>query len=105
MMRTHRHPIAVFLGLAVLAACEDTSVDPLDQQLTVEEAAELALFEDEGSREAALELTETTTDVAAQFGAPNTESRRLAVQAAVRMSAADAALHARDRRRALDNMR
>jgi HEPN domain-containing protein len=105
MTRTHRHPIAVLLSLAALAACEDTGVDPLDQQLTVEEAAELALFEDEGSREAALELTETTTEVAAEFGAPAAESRRLAGEASARLAAADAALHAGDRRRALEEMR
>jgi HEPN domain-containing protein len=103
MKRTHRHPIAVFLGLAVLAACEDTSVDPLDQQLTVEESAELALLEDAGSRVAALELTEAT-NASADFGA-NTEARRLAVQAQARLAAADAALHSGDRRRALEEAR
>jgi HEPN domain-containing protein len=103
MKRTHRHPIAVFLGLAVLAACEDTSLDPLDQQLTVEESAELALLEDAGSRVAALELTEAT-NASADFGA-NTEARRLAVQAQARLAAADAALHSGDRRRALEEAR
>jgi HEPN domain-containing protein len=103
MKRTHRHPIAVFLGLAVLAACEDTSLDPLDHQLTVEESAELALLEDAGSRVAALELTEAT-NASADFGA-NTEARRLAVQAQARLAAADAALHSGDRRRALEEAR
>ena len=103
MKRTHRHPIAVFLGLAVLAACEDSSVDPLDQQLTVEESAELALLEDAGSRVAALELTEAT-NASADFGA-NTEARRLAVHAQARLAAADAALHSGDRRRALEEAR
>jgi HEPN domain-containing protein len=104
MMRTHRHPIVVFLGLAAaLAACEDTSIDPLDQQLTVEESAELALLEDAGSRVAALELTEAT-NASADFGA-NTEARRLAVQAQARLAAADAALHSGDRRRALEEAR
>jgi HEPN domain-containing protein len=104
MMRTHRHPIVVFLGLAAaLAACEDTSIDPLDQQLTVEESAELALLEDAGSRMAALELTEATT-ASADFGA-NTEARRLGVQAQTRLAAADAALRSGDRRRALEEAR
>ncbi|MGE0158800.1 MAG: hypothetical protein AB7T31_05260 [Gemmatimonadales bacterium] len=105
MMRTHRHQIAVLLGIVALAACEDTGVDTLDQQLTVEEASELALFEDEGSREAALELTEVMTDVEADFGAPTRQPRRFTAQAGMRLAAADAALHAGDRRRALEESR
>jgi hypothetical protein len=86
-----------------LAACEETGVETLDQQLTVEEATELALFEDAGSREAALELTEAT-NAAADFGA-TTEARRLAVQAGMRLAAANEALRTGDRRRALEETR
>jgi hypothetical protein len=103
MMRTHRHPVAVLLGLVALAACEETGVDTLDQQLTLEEATELALFEDSGSREAALELTDAT-NAAGEFGM-STEARTLALQAGTRLAAADAALHSGDRRRALEEAR
>jgi HEPN domain-containing protein len=109
MTKTKRHQIGIFpavlLGLVSLTACEETSLETLDQDLTPEEASELALVQDDAARMAALELSETTNDVAADFGSPVAEARRLAAQAGFRLAAADAALHAGDRRRALDEAR
>jgi HEPN domain-containing protein len=105
MKKTQRHRIAVLLGIVALAACEETGLDTLDQQLTPEESAEVALLEDEGTRQAALELSETMNDVDAGFGAPSFEPRRLSGQARVRLAAAHAALHSGDRRRALEHAR
>jgi HEPN domain-containing protein len=105
MMNTKRHRFAMLLGLAVLAGCEETGMEALDQQLTLDETAELALFEDEGTRVTALELSETANDVAADFGAPVGEARALELQARVRLESADAALRSGDRRRALDEAR
>jgi HEPN domain-containing protein len=95
----------VLLGFVALAACGETTLETLDQQLTPEEVAELALFEDEGSREAALELSEIDSDVAADFGAPVLEARRLTAQARVRLAHGREALHGGDRRRALEDAR
>jgi hypothetical protein len=105
MTTMQRHQIGVLLGIMALAACEETGLDTLDQQLTVEEAAEVALLEDEGTAEAALELSEILNDVDAGFGAPSFEPRRLTGQARARLAAADAALHSGDRRRALEQAR
>jgi HEPN domain-containing protein len=105
MKKIQRHQIAVLLGLVVMAACEETGLETLDQQLTLEESAEVALLEDEGTREAALELSETVNEVDADFGAPLMQPRRLTAQARARLAAADAALHSGDRRRALEEAR
>jgi HEPN domain-containing protein len=104
MMKIQTHQIPILLGLMALAACGETSLGTLDP-LTVEETAELALFEDEGSREAALELTEASAEMDAGFGAPDASAQRLHGQAGMRMAAADAALHSGDRRRALEEAR
>jgi hypothetical protein len=108
MTRTKAHRIAILLAVSLglgLAACEETGLETLDPQLTTEEGAELALFEDQDTRVAALELSEATNDVATGFGTPPLEVRQLTVQADMRLAAADAALRVGDRRRALDEAR
>jgi hypothetical protein len=109
MTKARKHRIAVLpavlFGLVAVAACEETGLETLDPQLTVAEAAELDLVGYEGSRVAALELTDATNDMAVSFGGSATEARQLAVQARTLLAAADASLRSGDRRRALEEAR
>jgi HEPN domain-containing protein len=100
-MRTRR--MWALLAVLALPACDESGVGLLDGEPTPDEAAELALLEDQGSLEIPFELTETTSDVAASLGGGDaTEGRLLSAQARARFFAARESLRDGDHRRALE---
>ena len=106
MTKTKAHQIAALLGLFALAACDESGTQALLDDLTPEESIELAVLEDPGSLDIALELNSAANDVAASFGGAGVgEGRGFNVQAGVRFAAAGEALRAGDRRRALEEAR
>ena len=93
--------VALFGALA-LAACGETDVADLEiDALTPEEQSELEVLTDPGSFEIALELTETTADVAAGMGNSRAAAGRgLTAQARTHFADARALMLAGDRRAA-----
>jgi HEPN domain-containing protein len=103
-MTTHR--LLALLAVFALPACGESTVEPLDASLTVDEALELALLEDPGSRDIVVELTDATHDVATDFGDPGAvEGRDLSAQAREGFLRAHESARAGDHRRALDEAR
>jgi HEPN domain-containing protein len=103
-MTTHRF-FALFAVLA-FGACDESGTNPTDADLTLDEAAELALIEDAGSMDIAPELVDVTADVAANVGDPGSaEGRSLNLQARARFQAALESLHQGNRRQALAEAR
>lgn len=91
------------LAVLALAACGETGLDSLNAELTLEEAAELALLDEPGSLEISFELTEATSAVAESLGGGDpTEGRTLSAESRARFFAAREALRDGDRRRALE---
>ena len=106
MKKIRTHQIAALLGLFALAACDESGTQALVDDLTPAESLELAVLEDPGSFDVALELNSDANDVAASLGLAGVgEGRGLNVQAAVRFAAAAEALRGGDRRRALEEAR
>lgn len=90
-MRTHTiRAVSALVGVFALAACGETTLETDLENLTVEEQAELAVLSDPGSFEVALELSETTADVAAESGRATGQGRALLGQARVLFSDARA---------------
>lgn len=103
MKLLQKHRMWALLAVLALPACDESGVDPLDSELTADEAAELALLEDQGSLEIAFELTETTSDVAGSLGGGDaTEGRALSADSRARFFAARESLREGDHRRALE---
>ncbi|MEX2048625.1 MAG: HEPN domain-containing protein [Gemmatimonadota bacterium] len=107
MKTVNRHHSAWALLLAfAAAACGEGGLDPLSQNLAIDEAAELAVLEDVGSFEAAIDLSTVTTDVATELGmAGSGEGRLLTAQSATRFNLARGFLLDGNRRRALEEAR
>jgi len=107
MMKTiwTRGALALLTTLAA-AACDEGGLDPLSDDLALDEAAELAVLEDAGSFDAAVEFTTVSADVAAELGLPGVgEGRVLAAQAGARFERARDFLLEGNRRRALAEAR
>jgi len=103
-MTTHR--LLALLAVFALPACGESTVEPLDASLTVDEALELALLEDPGSLDIVVELTDATHDVATDFGDGGAvEGRDLSAQARTGFLRAHESARAGDHRRALDEAR
>jgi HEPN domain-containing protein len=97
--------LALF-GVLAIAACDQAGTGPFLDGLTPDEELELAVLEDEGAYDIALEVTTVGTDVAASFGAARVpEGRGLLMEAQTHFAAAREALRAGDRRRALEEAR
>jgi len=106
MRKIKAHQIATLLGIVALVACDDTGTQVDLELLGPEEEVELALLDDAGALEAAVEWGAATNDAAASFGMGNvTQGRTFSGQADVRFSRARGALRDGDRRRALDEAR
>jgi hypothetical protein len=96
---------ALLMALAA-PACGEGGLDPLDQNLAIDEAAELIVLEDAGSLEAATDLTTVTMDVATELGSAGAvEGRLLTAQSAARFDLARGFLLDGNRRRALEEAR
>jgi HEPN domain-containing protein len=106
MKQTTTHRLLVLLGLLALPACGESTLEPPGASLTPDEALELAVLEDPGSLDVAVELTDATHDVAADFGvASATEGRDLSAQARAGFLVARESARAGDLRRAIDEAR
>jgi len=103
-MTTHR--LLALLAVLAVGACDEGGTDPTDAGLSLDDAAELALIEDQGSMDAAVELVGVTADVAASLGDPGfAEGRALNLQARARFQAAFESLRQGNRRQALAEAR
>jgi HEPN domain-containing protein len=106
MTQTTMHRLVALFAVLALTACDESGVDPLDADLTLDETAELVVLEDEGSLGAAFELTEVTTDIAADLGLVGSlEGRTLNTQARARFFAARESIRDGHYRRALEQAR
>jgi len=104
-LMTTRRALAL---LAVLAfgACDEGGTAPIDSDLTLDESAELALIQDEGTLDVAVELVDVTADVAASMGDPGyAEGRALNMQARDRFHSAFELARMGHRREALAEAR
>ena len=94
--------VALFGALALVACGETDVADLALDDLTVDEQSELEVLTDPGSFEIALELAETTADVASGMGGTGAAAGRgLTAQARMRFADARALMLAGDRRAAL----
>lgn len=92
--------------LGALAACADPGTQATLDDLTFEEAAELAVLDETGSLEVAAELHAAANEVDASLGLPRVgEGRLMNAEAVAHFAAARDALAAGDRRRALEEAR
>jgi hypothetical protein len=104
MMMTHR--ALALMGLLTLAACDQAGTDPWADGATPEEILELAVLEDEGAYDIALEVSAVSADVAASFGDGGVfQARDLNGRARLRFLAARRALAAGNRAKALEDAR
>jgi hypothetical protein len=107
MKTVNRNHIAWALLMALAAAaCGEDGLEPLGQNLAIDEAEELVVLEDAGSLEAAVDLTTVTMDVATELGSAGVgEGRVLTAQSAARFNLARGFLLDGNRRRALEEAR
>ncbi len=95
--------ILALVAVLALPACDEGGVQPLDDVLSFSEEAELSVLTDPGSADVTVELADATTAVAASLGhAGAAQGRSLSSDARNHFQSAREALHAGDRRRALD---
>jgi hypothetical protein len=106
MKSTRIQAFLALIGVLALAACDAVGTGPALDDLTVQEQQELEVLSDPGSFDIALELTETTSDVASDLGHMQAlHGRSLNAQARARFAEARAAMLNGDHRAALDAAR